>query len=239
MRCGSLGESDDAVAMLAVVQSLSLPQGTSLAASRNMARRKLTEWEIRSQPINWGRAIVSGIIAASLLMAFTDVFYLLGFSGFSFEMYLGSLIRGRPSGSHVWTLGLIANWVVGAVISLVYAYFFEYVFKRANTRIGVIVGFAHAIIAAVALFPFFGMLHAQIGSGGAIGFGFFGSGYDATTPIILLFAHLLFGACMGLFYGAVREVRMTSRTWEPGEMGRPGDPGIITSAEDPSDAAYV
>lgn len=32
------------------------------------------------QPINWGRAFVSGLLGASLVMAIVDIFNLLGFT---------------------------------------------------------------------------------------------------------------------------------------------------------------
>lgn len=209
-----------------------------------MAQRKrktISELARREQPMNWRRAFLSGSLSAAILVAFLDIFSvlgdMLGFSGISLEVYLGSLVRGHAYGVHVWTLGLISNLIVGGIFGLVYGYFFEYVFRRSDARVGTALGLAHAILAAVAFFPFFGMLHEQIGTG--VRFGFFGSELGPLVPILLLFGHLIFGASMGLFYGPVRAARVHGRVFEPGQGGLPGEPGVILPQDDPRDSAFV
>ena len=192
------------------------------------------------QPINWGRAFLTGVVGVTLMMAFIDSFYMMGFTVFSFENYLGSLVRNSEHGTHNWTAGVLVNWIVGGVFGMFYAYFFEYGFKRATPRDGILLGFGHAVLAAVAIFPFFNAIHDQMGlhlylNAESSGFGFFGSGLGPQTVLFLLIGHLLFGATMGLLYGPVRIERVIGRYFEPGQSGLPGERGVITAEEDPVD----
>ena len=171
------------------------------------------------------------------MMGFVDVFYMLGYTPFSFEQYLGSLLRGTIYGQHNWVLGFFANAITGGVFGFLYAYGFEYIFKRASGRIGTELGLGHAIIAMVAIFPFFNILHLEMGTGLYPHFGFFGSGLGAPTPVLLLMGHLLFGAAMGTFYGPVRAYRVRARAYEPGESGTPTDPDLIGPDEFADQAA--
>lgn len=202
-----------------------------------MARRKLTAMERYEQPINWRRSILSGMVGAILMMGFLDIFFMAGITRFSLEVYIGSMVTGSRYGTPTWLIGMIANTILGGLFGIIYGYFFEYVYRRVNVRIGSFLGFAHAILAAVAFFPFFGLLHAQMNTG--VPFGFFGSAIDPTTPILLFFGHVLFGICMGLFYGPVRASRVRQREFEPGETGLPGDPDVIRPEEDAEDRAYA
>jgi hypothetical protein len=201
--------------------------------------RRVSPLESRVQPINWLRAIFAGIVGSALMMSFVDIFNMMGITPFSFEVYLGGLLRGNIHGSQTWMLGVLANWVVGALFGTFYAYIFEYVLKRSNVRYGIYLGFAHAFLAAVLIFPFFGVLQQQMGTGLAERFGFFGSGMGGPTPILLFFAHLLFGASMGLFYGPVRYVRVHMNQWEPGETVLPWESGAITEEEDNPDSRII
>lgn len=217
----------------------SIPPPADLARPLQKLRRMprhLTLIEKNEQPINWRRAILSGMVASTLLMGFVDIFKMLGITEFSFEVYLGSLITGRPTGAHAWTFGFLANWLTGGLFGVFYAYCFEYVFRRSDPRLGAGLGLGHAVLAAVAFFPFFGILHQQIGTGAFPDFAFFGSGMEPATPILLLFAHLLFGSCMGLFYGPVRAARIRTRVSEPGVFGQPGESQVISAVDDPRDA---
>lgn len=205
--------------------------------SRATARRSLTVMERYEQPLNWRRAILSGIVGAILMMGFLDIYFMAGISRFSLEVYIGSMITGDRFGTPTWVAGFLANSLIGGLFGVLYAYFFEFVYRKADVRIGVRLGFAHAILAAVAFFPFFGLLHSQMSTGVSIGF--FGSRLEPVTPILLLFAHLLYGMCLGLFYGPVRAARVRQREFEPGETGLAADPDVIRPEEDAEDRAYA
>jgi hypothetical protein len=176
--------------------------------------------------------MICGALSATFLMAFIDTFYLMGITPFSFELYLGGLIRQTPYGQHNWTLGFLASLGMGALFGIFYGYCFEYVFFQAKSRIGMWVGVWHIIAAGVGFFPFFGVMHEYLNTGLYPEFGFLGSSLGAVTPILLMLVHLFFGASMGLFYGGVRAERVRDRYFEPGESGQPGDPDVITETEE-------
>ena len=193
--------------------------------------------ESHGQPINWRRAFLSGAAGTLLMLAFIDFCNLAGLTPFSMERYLGSVFYTGSSASH-WTLGFFVNLVVGGLLSVFYAYNFEYVFRHSGVGLGTRLGFGHAVIAALFVFPFFGVIHDQLGTG--VQFGFFGAALGVATPIILLAAHLMYGACVGLFYGPVRNERIRALYSEPGEVGLSARMrGVITPDEDPVDAAYT
>lgn len=197
--------------------------------------RHLTLLERKQQPIYWGRAVWVGILGALLMMAWVDTFYAIGWTSFSFELYLGALFRGTPYGVHNWTVGLMANLVVGAVFGVFYGYFFEYVYLRAGVKTGLKVALWHLLVAALAVFPFFGALHEFAGTGLYPHFGILGAGLGWFTPVLLVLGHLFFGATQGLFYGGVKMARAREAEFEPGETGVPPELGGITSEEDPAD----
>lgn len=189
----------------------------------------------KEQPINWSRAFIGGFIGVSLMMAFVDIFAMMGWTAFTFEAYLGSLFYPGTYGPRGWIVGLIANWVVGSLIGILYGYFFEYVFSRANAGIGALTGLIHAVVAGLTLFPFFTITHEWLGTDRFETFGFLGSALGPATFVILLLAHVLYGMVMGLIYGPVRQQRLQMQYHEPGEYGQPGERGVITDEEDPQD----
>ncbi len=201
--------------------------------------RKLTLLELKQQPIFWFRAVVVGLIGTLIMMAWVDIFYLAGVTPFSYELYLGSLLRGTQYGGHNWTVGFLASLLVGSIFGLFYAYFFEYVYFRANVRTGLKVAFWHILAAALAFFPFFGALHEFVGTGLYPDFGVLGSGLGVFTFVLLILGHLLFGASTGLLYGGVKIQRAREAEFEPGETGVPPSLGGQTKEEDPEDARFI
>lgn len=193
----------------------------------------------RQQPINWVRAFVSGVIGATGMIAVIDCFAAVGLTPFCLETYLGSMIYGDPHSPYSWTLGLFATWALGGIFGFFYAYFFEYVFHRASAKIGCLLGLGHAALAAIAFFPFFQILQHEMGTAPVPEFGFFGSGMGWLTPILLVAAHVMFGAGMGTFYGPVRADRAHARAFESGEVAEPGDPDAITQDFDHPDSDIV
>jgi hypothetical protein len=168
-----------------------------------------------AQPMNWTRAFISGVFASLVLMSFIDIFYMMGVTPFSLEVYIGSIFRDSLVGTHNWTIGFMVNLVMGGVFGLIYGFFFEDVFQRSGSRVGLLTGVFHILLAAVAVFPFFGIIAEQEGTELFPHFGVLGSGLGAATPLVLIIAHLLFGATMGLFYGPVRLNRLRAKFMEP------------------------
>lgn len=209
-------------------------------------RPKLKLVETSEQPMNWKRAFFSGVAGSMLLMGMIDIFSMLQWTGFSYERYLGSLLLRTPYGTYVWTIGLLGGWIVGGLFGLAYAYLFESVFKRSGSKLGALLGVAHAAFAAFIVFPFFNMLHQEAGTYAYWHIGFFGAGIDTRTPFFLLFSHVLFGASVGLFYGPVGYERVRTRTFEPGESGLEaeaeaphGARDLISFEEDARDRTYT
>lgn len=189
----------------------------------NFLRRsfyRLREPEVvhKEKSLNWTRAVVAGCFSAAAMMAFVDSFAMLELIPFSFAHYLGSLILNSfgypPSGTHAWTLGFFASLGVGALSALVYAYLFENRYRRASVALGVRIGFYHALVAGFLIFPYFGMIH-EYTTGLYQNFGFMGSGTNLATPLVVTVGHLVFGATMGVLYGAVGVERMRSTISEP------------------------
>ena len=189
------------------------------------------------QPVNWHRAIISGMLGSLIMMSFVDTFYMMGVTPFCFETYLGSLLLMELYQTKVWIVGFFANLVMGGVFGLLYGFVLEDVFKRSGARNGIFLGFYHAIVAAVAVFPFFKLVEDASRVEMYPNFGFFGSGLGAATPLILFFGHLLFGACVGTFYGPVRMARMRARFEEPEDTVYEEELIEETGAEDQGKAA--
>lgn len=204
-----------------------------------MLKSRVTLMAQNEPPIYWTRAALSGILGATMMMGFLDIYAMMGITPFTFEQYLGGLLRGTPHGHHNWTLGVLANWFVGALFGMVYAWAFEFIFKKSGGRVGTWVGLVHSVVAAVAVFPFFNILHEQVNTGIYPDFGFFGVGLGGPTPILLLMGHLLFGATVGLFYGPVGSARIRARHWEPGEQGMPGEIDVLPENEDVRESRLV
>ncbi len=182
-------------------------------------KRKVSLLERKQQPIYWGRAIVVGMIGTLLMMSWMDIFYLAGATPFAYELYLGSLLRGTQYGTHNWTIGFCANLLIGSLFGCFYAYFFEYVYFRADARIGLKVALWHILAATFAIFPFFNALHEFVGTGLYPDFGILGSSLGLFTVFLLIVGHFLFGASTGLLYGGVKVDRAREVRFEPGVSG--------------------
>lgn len=199
--------------------------------------RRVSKFESSEQPLQWTYAIFCGAVSAIFMMSFIDIFYMMGITPFTYEDYIGSLIHQGQYGGQVWTIGFLANLVIGSLFGILYAYCFEYPFKRATPRLGIWLGVWHTLAAAFALFPFFNAIHEFMGIQLYSNFGILGSGLGLQTTILLITGHLLFGVCMGLFYGPVGLERVRAKEFEPGETGVPPSSGGISREEDPEDRA--
>jgi hypothetical protein len=190
------------------------------------------------QPINWTRAFSCGVLGAFIMMSWIDIFAMMGFTPFTLEVYVGTLLRNSTENlPRAWIWGFFFNLGFGGILGILYSYFFEYIFVRTGARLGAWMGMVHTFIAGVAILPFFETVHQQMGLQlYHHGLGFLGSGLGPTTPLILFVGHILFGSSMGLFYGPVREDRILTRNFEPGEVGLSTDPDVITPIEDPVEA---
>jgi hypothetical protein len=184
------------------------------------------------QPIRRARAFSVGVMGTLAMMALMDVCFMLGLTSFTFETYLGAVISPGVYGPRDWLAGFFANLLAGGIFGLIYAYAFEYLFRRSGPRIGLLTGLIHAAVAAAIVFPFLGVAHEEFHTGMYSHFGFFGSGLESGTPLLLLVSHLLYGMTLGTLYGPVRAVRLREELHEPGELFPVDAPGTIDSEED-------
>jgi hypothetical protein len=200
--------------------------------------KKVSSIYLLEQPINWGRAFICGMFGSAILMAWLDIFYMMGFTTFNLELFVGTILRNSLEfAPRAWLVGAIANLIFGGIFGVFYGYLFEYITHRSGAKLGFEFGILHTAIVGIAVLPFFQVVHDQMGIPlYPNGLGFLGARLGLMTPLAIFFGHLLFGATMGLFYGPVREDRIRTRNFEPGEVGYAGDPNVITMEEDPSDA---
>jgi hypothetical protein len=187
--------------------------------------------------MSWARAISVGVLGSVFMMLLVDIFAMLNITPFSYEAYIGSAFGAYTYSPYQWLFGFFANLVMGALWGLAYAYFFESVFRRSNAKLGTLMGFAHAAVAGLLLFPFFNAALDQLGTGIYPHFGFLGAAVNATTFFLIVISHLAFGLTMGTLYGPVRAERMQALDFEPGETGLPGEKGVVTEEQDPIDRA--
>jgi hypothetical protein len=200
-----------------------------------------TLFESAEQPIGWRRAFICGIFASWVMLAFIDICYMMGITQFSLEVYVGSMIRATNADvPRSWLVGCFANWLIGGMAGIIYAYLFEYLFKKANARTGLLSGLLHAAFATAAIFPFFNALRQQMSVvlPYSDSFGILGSGIGAATPLVLLLGHVIFGMTIGVGYGPVRTNRVRMRSFEPGEWVPPTDESAITDSEDHHDRRF-
>src|SRR5689334_13535703 len=108
--------------------------------------KKMSQFVLNEQPINWARAFIAGGASAIFMMAFIDSYYLMGMTPFTYEIYIGSLLLASIYGHQNWTVGWFANIFIGGLFGILYAYFFEYVFVRSSARLGTLLGFLHSIL---------------------------------------------------------------------------------------------
>lgn len=204
--------------------------------TRLKPRPTATERLIREYPISWGRAVGFGMVGAVMMMAWIDTFFMLGQTDFAFEHFVGSLLHGSPYGARTWFPGFLANLILGGLFGVMYAYAFENYSRRATASVGIRLGAIHAALAGVFFFPFMRVLHEEAGMPlYERGFGFLGASVSPATPLLILVGHLIFGMTMGTLYGPVGVERLHARRFEPGETGRPGEPGVKTAEDDPED----
>ena len=138
-------------------------------------------------------ALVAGI-AGALVMS--GAMFLLRQSGIdvSFEALLGSMFATSLS---PWVTGFLIHLVVGAVMGFVYAFAFETV-QKSGVMMGGGLGLAHGLMAGL----FMSGLPAMnpIAPNGSAPGPFLNHLF--LGPLVFLLLHLLYGAVVGLVYGA-------------------------------------
>lgn len=118
-------------------------------------------------------------------------------------MMLGTVFSARPGPARI--VGAGVHLVNGQVFALFYVGAFA-ALGKATWWLGSLFGLGHGVAALTLLMPLLPGMHPRMASersGPELGAileppGFFGLNYGRATPIVTLFAHVVFGALLGL-----------------------------------------
>jgi hypothetical protein len=140
------------------------------------------------------RAVLAGFFGAVAMSAAMFFLRLAGFN-VSFEQLLGSVVNPQSP----WLTGIVLHLTLGCVMGLVYASAFEMAMQSSGPLVGAGLGFSHAMLAGLFMSGIPEM--NPFGSGSAGAPGAFLSNIRLGPPLFFAL-HLLYGAVVGLVYGA-------------------------------------
>jgi hypothetical protein len=155
--------------------------------------------------VNLGSALLWGFCATVVLTTCLGTSQGLGLSRISIPLILGTALTSNRRRANVY--GSILHLANGWLFALVYALIFES-WRRATWWLGVILGLVQALFILVVLMPVLPHLHPRMASED---FGpdptrqleppgFLALNYGRHTPLVIILAHLLYGAILGGFY---------------------------------------
>jgi uncharacterized membrane protein YagU involved in acid resistance len=155
--------------------------------------------------MNLPSALLAGGFATLALTSALAASQGLGLSRLSLPLVLGTAFTADRRRANVYGFGLhlLNGWLCG----LLYALACE-ALHRADWWLGALLGGAQAIFILAALLPFLPSLHPRMASehtGPSTRSqleppGFLALNYGRSTPVVVLLAHLLYGAVFGAFY---------------------------------------
>jgi hypothetical protein len=161
---------------------------------------------IMRMPLRHDRALAGGLLGA---LAVSTILALARIRGprTELELLLGSAL-GAPAGPRTWFLGFVIHLMFGAVFALAYAWIFERALHRGGVWSGILLAGPHAIACGLflaAMPAFHGSFVATVPNAGALSPpGAFFARSGASGPLVVIAAHLAFGAIVGAIYGPVR-----------------------------------
>jgi hypothetical protein len=156
------------------------------------------------------RAIGAGLAGGVLVIVIVRAFAWASGAHADLCLLLGSALTGDTD-STAWIVGGVGQLVIAAVAAIIYAAIFEWVTNRAGAVIGVLIAIPHVVVAGLSIgfLPGARLLDAGITPPGA-----FMAYRGAVVLVGFVFAHLVFGAVMGLSYGRTRHViRAAGPVW--------------------------
>lgn len=149
--------------------------------------------------MDWGSAIIAGIIATAVM---TVLMYMGKAMGMPMDMprMLGLMFTEPGNGGMVYTLGMVAHFMMGIIFAIIYALLFEVFGISANWLWGALFGAVHGTVAGMA----FGMMpamHPRMGEGQELAApGYFGTNYGSMVPMGVIILHIVFGILVGIIY---------------------------------------
>jgi uncharacterized membrane protein YagU involved in acid resistance len=155
--------------------------------------------------MNFPSILLWGLAATVVLTALTIAGQSLGLTRIDMPFIVGTMFTADRDRAKVF--GLAVHLVNGWLFAIVYALFFENV-HAPSWWFGAAMGAVQGLFVVVAVLPMLPGVHPRMVSD----FrgpeptrlleppGYLATNYGAKTPLVLLFAHITYGAMLGLFY---------------------------------------
>jgi len=155
--------------------------------------------------MNWLDVWAWGFVATALQTTLMAGAQRLGLSRISLPFMLGTMVTANRDRASV--VGFILHLCVGWLIAAFYALVFIRL-GRANPWLGGTLGIAHALFILLAVMPILPGLHPRMASEhsgpevtrGLEPPGFLALNYGRWTPLVVLIAHAVYGAVLGVLY---------------------------------------
>ncbi len=155
--------------------------------------------------MNWGAWLIWGFAATVVLTSTMAGSQWLGITRMNLPYMLGTMFT--PSRDRAKLVGAALHFLNGMALSLVYVATFH-VWGAASWWLGVLVGLAHSTFVLTVVMPNLPSIHPRMATeeyGPTVVRqleppGFMGLHYGVRTPLSVVFAHVLFGLILGLFY---------------------------------------
>ena len=158
-----------------------------------------------TKTMNVSSILLWGFVATVLLTSLTVAAQSLGLTRVDIPFIIGTMFT--PNRDRAKVIGLAVHLINGWIFAIVYGLFFEHV-HAATWWYGALLGGLQGIFIVAVLLPILPGVHPRMVSD----FrgpeptrlleppGFFVTNYGRITPLVLLVAHVLYGATIGAFY---------------------------------------
>lgn len=155
--------------------------------------------------MNISSILLCGFAATVLLTSLSIAAQSLGLTRIDIPFIVGTMFT--PNRDRAKVIGLVVHIVNGWIFAIAYALFFENM-HAASWWFGALLGAAQGMFVIVAVLPILPGVHPRMVSD----FrgpeptrlleppGYFATNYGGKTPLVLLFAHVMYGATLGAFY---------------------------------------
>jgi hypothetical protein len=155
--------------------------------------------------MNWGNWLLWGFVGTVVLTALMAGSQGLGQSRMNLPYLLGTMFT--PNRDRAKLIGILVHFMNGWLFSLVYVAAFH-AWGISSWWLGALIGLVHASFVLAVGMPALPGLHPRMANeqyGPTVVRqleppGFLGLHYGVRTPIIVMFAHIVFGAILGGFY---------------------------------------
>ena len=146
---------------------------------------------------SYAGALVSGLLGGLAFSGLLWLARLMGMTGFSVSMFIGSLFTGETTTAALW-LGLGFHLVLSMLTGLVYALLFH-AWGWSTWARGIAIAIPHAILAGLAMTAV-SYIHPVTSDKLLANPGFLAGNYDWLSAVILFALFLVYGAIVGSLY---------------------------------------